>query len=199
MSPPEPQPSAASPPKPARQPALLYILAAFGIVAGGYGSFNAVQSIALLLKPQEVFVESYVETARLLDTTASAKQSEHANRALGEATYERRKAALPLAAVAVIVSCLLFGGCIRAMMGDRSGLGMWALAATAGIPHQLLWLAFGLLTLRDLGHAAELAAYVHLWRLGMLLSCALAVGYYAASLVFLRAWTGRPVDQRRRT
>jgi hypothetical protein len=185
---PEHQPSAASPSKPARQPALLYVLAAFGIIAGGYGSINSVTSAAMLLKPPEEFAKLIVEHNELWQPQLPKAELDRQSAREAEAAYGRRKAALPLAAVGLIVSCLLFAGCIRSMMGDRSGASLWSLAALASIPYQMLAMALSLLTLRDFARTLDAVPEgLRLVRMGIVISSALAIGYYASCLVYLRA------------
>src|SRR6266540_2269616 len=67
---PQPQPQPQQQPQPAplpvraTAPALLYVLAAFGVVLGGWGSLDSLTVGVSLLAPHDVYVEK-LKTARL--------------------------------------------------------------------------------------------------------------------------------------
>jgi hypothetical protein len=190
----EPRPPAALPAGRATRPALLYVLAAFGVVAGGYGSLGAVTTGLSLLAPRDVFVQAIRERNQTPPQTLVPKADiERFSDREGEARYARRNAALPLAVVGVILSCLLFAGCTRTMMGDAWGLGAWALAATASIPYQLIATALNLVTLRDIGRAiAELplspllTTRLQVERIASLVLSGMALVYFGACILYLR-------------
>ena len=112
----------------------------------------------------------------------------------GEARYARRNAALPLAAMGGILSCLLLAGCLRAMRGDSWGVSAWALAASASIPYQLLATALALVTLHDLQRifveapAAMMPMMMRIGieRLGSIVLAGLAILYFGACVIYLR-------------
>jgi hypothetical protein len=142
-------------------PALLYVLAAFGVVFGGWGSLQSINAGLCLLKPSDAYVEqlktaraqtvqSFGALASLLPKTAELDRFSEIE---ANSHYGRRNAALPLALVGVILSCLLFAGCTRTMLGDPWGLGAWSLAALLSVPYQLLSSALALVTARDMARA----------------------------------------------
>jgi hypothetical protein len=180
------------------------VLGAFGIIAGGYGSLNSVMSAALLLKPPEEFAKLVEEHNQFWAPQLPKDDVERYSKREAEVSYGRRKAALPLAAVGLIVSCLLFAGCIRSMMGDPSGPGLWSLASAVSLPYQLLAMALALLTLRDFSRAlgpapSLLQMALDVRRLGILVTSGIAMTYFGACLLFLRSARGPLSGGRGRT
>jgi hypothetical protein len=191
---PRPQPPTVVTPGRATRPALLYVLAAFGVVAGGYGSLASLTSGLTLLQSREVFVQTIQARDRTLETFIPKGDLERFSQREGQVRYARRNAALPLAAVGVILSCLLFAGCARTMMGDPWGLGAWSLAAAASIPYHLITTALILVTTRDVAQAVADSPVVPLLpmeRLGAMVMAGLAIAYYGACLLYLRSSTVR--------
>ena len=41
----------------ARLPALVYVLAAFGVISGSYGALRAVSTASIFVKPREVYLQ----------------------------------------------------------------------------------------------------------------------------------------------
>jgi hypothetical protein len=205
---PRPQPEAQPPPGPpvavparAHAPALLYVLAAFGVVFGGWGSIESLNVGLALLTPRDGYVEK-VKTARMqtydslqaLSPTMmpSKAEFERFSEREGDARYGRRNAALPLALVGVILSCLLFAGCTRTMLGDPWGLGAWSLAALASIPFQTISTVLALVTSRDLARSLGetspiLSLQLHFQEIGTLIWAGTTLLYYGACVLYLRA------------
>src|SRR5438093_855707 len=111
----------------AARPALFYVLAAFGLVIGAFGTRNAVVNGLSLTAPREVYVRAISEfnQAAFKPMIQSTDDLEAWSKREGEARYARRNAALPLAAMGGILSCLLLAGCLRAMRGDSWGVSAW--------------------------------------------------------------------------
>lgn len=178
-----------------QRPALLYVLAAFGLIAGAFGAQHAVVTGLSLVAPRDAFVRAVVARNDALRPLVPPTELEHYSQREGEARYQRRNAALPLAAVGLILSCLLFAGCMRAMRGDPWGLSAWSLAATASIPYQLIATALAVVTARDLtlafGAAPStvrmLVAQLQIEALGALVLGGLAILYFGACVLYLRS------------
>ena len=173
-------------------PALLYVLAAFGIVAGFYGGWRAIGSAAMFAKPREVYLEMVTANNEGLRPFVAAADLERFDARDADARYARRDAALPLAGVGIILSCLLFAGAVRTMRGDGWGLSAWSFAAAASIPYQLVSLALELVRARDLSQAVAalppmaqvLVGDAQRW--ASMVGCALAILYYGACVIYLR-------------
>jgi hypothetical protein len=221
MSEPHPQPEPeAQPPSPppaavpvrAAAPALLYVLGAFGVVLGGWGSLDSLTIGFSLLTPRDTYVEKYkaarVQPIESLSQQPSLKSLlppkadvERFGEREAEARLGRRNAALPLALVGVILSCLLFAGCTRTMLGDPWGLGAWSLAALASVPYQVISTVLTLVTVHDTarGLAAQglqtlppfLALQLTLQQGVSLVWLGVALSYYGACIVYLRRPTVR--------
>jgi hypothetical protein len=192
---PQPQPRmAAAMPRPTSLPALLYVLAAFGVIAGAFGARNALAVGVDLLKPREVYAQQIAARNALFKPLVPAADLERYGQREAETRYARRNAALPLAAVGLIVSALLFTGCMRAMRGDPWGLSAWELAAWAGLAYQLVSTALAMVTARDLTRTFEqapstampLLAGIQMEALFALLLGGLAVVYFGACVLYLR-------------
>jgi hypothetical protein len=204
---PEPHPHPQPPPHPsvavrarAGTPALLYVLAAFGVVLGGWGSMVSVGTGLGLLQPRDSYVQS-VKRARIevyerfggrFGSLLPAKEDmeRYAERE-ADANYGRRDAALPLAAVGAILSCLLFAGCTRTIMGDPWGLSAWSLAAMVSLPYQLLAATLALVTAHDLAGALPnpspfVAFELKVENLRTIVVAGLALLYYGACFLYLR-------------
>ena len=184
-------------PRSATLPPLLYVLAAFGVISGSYGSLRAIGSAAMFAKPREVYVAMVTAQNEGLKSFVSAEALERYDAREADARYGRRNAALPLAGVGIILSGLMFAGAMRAMRGDRWGLSAWSFAAAACIPYQLVNLALTAVTARDL--AAAVAALPPMAQLivgnAQLLAsiafCGVAILYYGVCVIYLRTPTVR--------
>jgi hypothetical protein len=101
---------------------------------------------------------------------------------------------LPIAAVGLILSMLLFAGSLRAMRGDPWGLSAWQLAAAAGMPYQLLSTILAVATAHDLTRAFAdappsammLVAPLGLETLLAILSGGIAILYLGTCVLYLR-------------
>jgi hypothetical protein len=184
----------------------LYVLAAFGVVFGGWGSIESLNVGLGLLTPRDSYVEkiktarmqTYDSLASLSNMMPSKAEFERFSEREGDARYGRRNAALPLALVGIILSCLLFAGCTRTMLGDAWGLGAWSLAALVSIPFQLISTTLALVTTRDLlrslGEASPiLTLQLQFQEIATLVWAGTALLYYGACMLYLRS---RSVRQR---
>ncbi|MGZ3406279.1 MAG: hypothetical protein ACXVAN_07530 [Polyangia bacterium] len=173
-------------------PALLYVLAAFGVITGSYGALRAIGSVVMYAKPREVYLQMVTANNDGLKPFVDAATLERYDAHEADARYQRRNAALPLAGVGLILSCLMFAGTMRAMRGDGWGLSAWRFAALASIPYQLVNLALTTVMARDLAKAvAELPAMARLLvgsaqLLASIVFCALAILYYGVCVIYLR-------------
>ena len=173
-------------------PALLYVLAAFGVITGSYGSLRAIGSAVMFAKPREVYLQMVTANNEGLKPFVAAAELERYDAREADARFARRNAALPLAIVGLILSCLMFAGAMRAMRGDRWGLSAWTFAAGASIPYQLVNLALIALTARDLSKAiAELPPMAQLLvgnaqLLASIVVCGVAILYYGVCVIYLR-------------
>lgn len=189
------EPATASPTATAQRPALLYVLAAFGLIAGAFGAQHALTTGLTLLGPRDAYVRVVTQRNEALKGLVPPADLERFSEREGEARYRRRNAALPLCAVGLILSCLLFAGCMRAMRGDGWGVQAWSLAATASIPYQLIATALAVVTSRDLtrvlGDAPStsmmLVAQLQLEALGALVLGGIAILYFGACVLYLRS------------
>jgi hypothetical protein len=194
-------PHVAAPPatRAAGRPALLYVLGAFGLVAGAIGAQTSVSTGLQLLGPREAYVQAIGIQNQLYKSMVPAAELERWSQREGEVRYGRRNAALPLAAVGVILSLLLFAGCLRAMRGDAWGLSAWSLAAVAGIPYQLLTSALTLVMARDLTRVfadapkatLPLGEKIFVLTLVTLVTSGLAILYYGGCILYLRTLDAR--------
>lgn len=192
---PEAHPSAAARPRVASRPPLVYILGAFGLLFGAFGAEHALGEGTSLLAPRDAYVEAVDQRNQLVKPTGDTTEFERYSKREGEVRYSRRNAALPLSAVGLIVSCLLFAGCLRAMRGDPWGVSAWSLAAAASLPYQLVSTALTLVTGHDLtrafAHAPAAALILDLRnQLATQLSVgagAVAILYCGACLLYLRS------------
>ncbi|HEX8951122.1 MAG TPA: hypothetical protein VF945_04720 [Polyangia bacterium] len=177
-------------------PALVYVLAAFGVISGAYGAVTSVNTAATFVKPRDDYQKLVDAGSERLKSLVGPAELDYITRE-AEARYARRNAALPLAGIGLILSCLMFAGAMRAMRGDRWGLSAWSFSAAASIPYQLLNLALTGLMARDLAKAvAELPPMTQLivgnaQMLASILFCALAISYYGVCVIYLRTPTVR--------
>ena len=194
---PRPQPAAIRSAATAQRPALLYVLAAFGLIAGAFGAQHALTTGLTLLGPRDAYVRAIAQRNDALKGLVPASEIERYSEREGETRYRRRNAALPLCAVGLILSCLLFAGCMRAMRGDSWGLHAWSLAATASIPYQLIASALALVTVGDLLRAMAdlppsiMSTQLQLERFGAVLMGGIAVLYFGTCVLYLRTLRGR--------
>jgi hypothetical protein len=114
---------------------------------------------------------------------------------LAEARYARRGVLLPLAAVNMILSLLLFAGCTRVLRGQAWGLSAWLLCAMVSIPYHLLDCTVSVVQARELAavleglHDNEAALALNIIDLSMmwtLLKSGLEILYFAVCLLYLR-------------
>lgn len=190
-----PQPSVA--PLAARataKPPLVYILAAFGLIAGAFGAQHAINLGVGMLAPRDAMVQVIEARNEPLKGHVAAADLDKYTQREADARYGRRNAALPLAAVGLVLSCLLFAGCLRAMRGDPWGLSAWSLAATASLPYQLICIAFAWVNGMDLDRAladapsslAMLKLQVYAETLGGVVLGGFAIAYFGACALYLR-------------
>jgi hypothetical protein len=149
----EPLPAVPVPPNAKRttRPRLLFAAGVIGVILGGFGATYAITTAPLLIGSRDGYVRAFRDRLALEappDTPAADVATTAEKEA--DARYARRNAELPLMAVELIVSCLLFAGCTRALRGDAWGASAWALAATVAIPYQLLSTALMIVQARDL-------------------------------------------------
>lgn len=181
-----------TPNRSATLPALLYVLAAFGVISGSYGALRAVGSAAMFAKPREVYLAMVTANNEGLKPFVSAADLDKYDAREADARYGRRAAALPLAGIGLILSALMFAGALRAMRGDRWGLSAWSFACLASVPYQLLNLALTAVMARDLGKAvAELPPMAQLFvgsaqLLASIAFCGVAILYYGVCVIYLR-------------
>ncbi len=178
-------------------PPLLYVLAAFAVISGAYGAVTAVNTVATFGRSRDAYDRIVQSGTDGLKNLVGDGELVYLQRE-AEVRYARRNAALPLAGVGLILSCLMFAGAMRAMRGDRWGVSAWSFAATASIPYQLLGLTLTILINRDL--TSVVAALPPLQRLvvdnaqrvsiGM---CGFAILYYGVCVIYLRSPSMRRV------
>jgi hypothetical protein len=135
------------------RPKFLVVIAAFGILLGGYGVLNAIATGTTLLLPRDAYIKAHHDeaeknlsgaTPELRDTLVQIAEKQAA------AHYGRRGVALPLAAIDLILSFLMMAGCLRALRGLGWGASAWSLAAKLIIPFMILDSAFMIVQTRDL-------------------------------------------------
>ena len=102
-------------------PPLVYVLATFGVISGSYGALRAVTTTAMFGKPHEVYLAMVTANNEALKPFVDAPALEKYDAREADARYGRRNAALPLAVVGLVLSCLMFAGAMRAMRGDGWG------------------------------------------------------------------------------
>jgi hypothetical protein len=187
------------PPKPrsATLPPLVYVLAAFAVISGSYGALRAVGTAAMFFKPPEVYLAMVTANNEALKPLVAAPDLERFDKSEADARYARRKAALPLAGMGLVLSCLLFAGAMRAMRGDGWGLSAWIFAAAGSIPYQLVALGLTLVMARDLaGAVAALPPMAQLalgsvQRVASIAGCGIAILFYGVCVIYLRSPTVR--------
>jgi hypothetical protein len=135
---------------PKGRPALLYVLGAFGLLIGAMTSAVSVNTALGLTISRSQYVDA-VKSQNPMRVMMQQAEFERFAQKEAEAQYDRRLATIPLAVAGVVISCLLFSGAIRSMMGDAAALGTWSLAATVAIPHRLLTFVTTVVT----GHDVE--------------------------------------------
>lgn len=178
-------------------PALVYVLAAFGVISGSYGALRAIGSAAMFSKPREVYRAMVTANNEGLKPFVAAAELDKYDAREADARYGRRNAALPLAGIGLILSCLMFAGAMRAMRGDRWGLSAWSFSCAASIPYQLLNLGLAWVMARDLAKAvAELPPMAQLvvggaQMLASIVFCGVAILYYGVCVIYLRTPTVR--------
>ncbi len=128
------------------KPPFLYVLAAFGLLLGSFGTMYALSSASPFLFTRDQYVNAVREEAEN-QLPMPADEGERATMLKleereAELLYDRRNVALPLGAMNLILSLLLFAGAWRAMRGQAWGVSAWTLAAGASIPYTLLAIAF---------------------------------------------------------
>ena len=191
---PEAQRAAAVASRTTSKPPLVYVLAAFGLLFGAFGAQQALGEGVNLLAPPEVYAQAIEQRNDVFKPHGDAADFERYSKREAEVRYARRNAALPLAGVGLILSCLLFAGCLRAMRGDPWGVSAWSLAAAASLPYQLLSTTLTLFTGHDLARAfANASADAAMLDLRNQLAVRVLVGagavavlYFGACLLYLR-------------
>jgi hypothetical protein len=137
-----------------KKPALFKVLAIFGLILGGFGSLYSFASSMPLLSSRDQYVAIYREAAEkqsaVVPTPALRDELVHMYERQADTVYSRRGVQLPLAAMNIILSMLLFAGCTRALRGQGWGLSAWTMAALASIPYTVLDVAFSVVQARDL-------------------------------------------------
>jgi hypothetical protein len=171
---------------------MLFVLAAFGLVLGGFGGMYALATGTQLLQTRDALIAHVKEQAERLgadeQTTARAQKE-------ADAMYDRRGAHLPLVAANAILSWLLFLGCGRALRGNLWGFSAWKFAAAASVPYTVLACAFSLVQAGDFraiyssipgAEGAALMLQLGLQRLGGLFLAAVELIYFVACVLYLR-------------
>jgi len=166
------------------KPPLLYILAALALLLGSFGTLFTVSRAVPLLLSRDQFVSEVRHSAERLPLNVNDVAEKEA-----DVVYSRRGVALPLAAMNLILSVLLFLGAGRAMRGSPWGLSAWHVAATANIPYTILATVFSLVQTRELRAvmpdvAADAVAGV--LSTGAIFWGGLEVLYFAACVLYLR-------------
>jgi hypothetical protein len=181
------------------KPPLLYVLAAFGLVLGSFGTLYALSSASPFLFTRDQYVSAMRDEAEKQLPLPAEVVDRNAMLALeereAEVLYDRRGVALPLGAMNLILSLLLFAGAARAMRGHAWGVSAWTLAAAASVPYTLLAFAFTVVESRYLvaayrlspGPLAELnVTKQHLKTLVVGFKSGIEVLYFAICWVYLR-------------
>ena len=203
MTEPTPEPSSAAIPVivPPKRPALLFVLGAFGLVIGALTSASSVSTALGLCLPRDQYVD-IVKQQNKMGVVMQPNDFEPFAKHEAEAQYDRRSASLPLAAAGLVISCLLFSGSLRSMMGDPTALATWQLAATAALPHRLLMFVTAMVTEHDvervfggLQKAPFLEVPLSIEQTFEGGIAVLLTIYFAACLLMLRKWlVGAPVS-----
>jgi hypothetical protein len=175
-------------------PPFLYVLAAFGVIAGSFGGLQSIGNGVLSTKPREVYVEAARASNESFKPLVPDAEIERYSVREADVRYGRRNAALPLAIVGLILSMLLFAGAMRAMRGEAWGLSAWQLAAAASLPYQLLSTILAIATAHDLTRAFAdvpstamlLVAKIELEKLKEILFGGIAVLYFGTCVLYLR-------------
>jgi hypothetical protein len=176
------------------------VLAFIGLVLGCFGCFYAMSDASMLLMPREKLVSAVREyhdkqlgqakpEIRELRLRIAEKQA--------DAHWSRRNVALPLAAVELILSVLLFAGCARALRGMAWGHSAWLLAAKITIPYLIVRCAFAFVQARDLAaiygsdpglgpEATMRLAELSLVTLSSVFKAGLQLIYCVGSILYLR-------------
>lgn len=180
------------------KPPLLYVLAAFGLVLGSFGTLYALSSATPFLLTRDQFLAAYHEEAERHPLLPSEPAARAQFLELGEreadVLYARRGVQLPLAAMNLIVSLLLLAGTTQAMRGQAWGISAWSLGAAANVPYTVLALVFFLVESRELlaiyrgaGPVGEMSLYSHrLKALGAMITSTVEIVYFAAAWLYLR-------------
>jgi hypothetical protein len=185
---------------PPPRPPLLYVLASFGLILGGFGASYSSCQAASLLQTRDQFAAGVREEAERRLPTApdqlvTKDELMHMIERQAEVIYSRRGVALPLDAMNFILSALLFAGCGRALRGHSWGLSAWSLAAIASVPYTLLDCAFSIIQSRDLQAVYResggmfgtlMASSVRITILITMIKSALEILYFGVCVVYLR-------------
>lgn len=192
-------------------PALLSVLAISGVVLAGFGATSSMSTAMRLLQSRDELVRlARDDAARTPSPVIPVEELQKLAEREADVRYQRRNAELPLRAIDFILSCLLFAGCTRALRGDGWGVSAWQLAATVGIPYQLLDVALTLVQSRELEAViktvpAPLSIVRLMWveaaTLGGIFLAGFEVVYLGACLLYLRQPAVRALfsDGRKRT
>jgi hypothetical protein len=180
------------------RPRLLTLLAALGMLLGCFGALYSMVVFRSLLEPRDRYIETYREAASreplMVGEGVSKEDVERLFEQVAGAIYDRRGTAIPLAAINVILSTLLFLGCGRALRGNPWGLSAWTLAAAASIPYQVLDAVYGLVKTREIAtvvaQSGKLAAMSGAWTSvqtsASLLQASVEILYFGICLLYLR-------------
>ncbi|HEY7957353.1 MAG: hypothetical protein ACHQ17_11550 [Polyangia bacterium] len=192
-----------------KKPRLLVVLGALGLVLGAFGIMFSVAQASSLLVSRDDYVTAIREAAEkqignLPPKLGTKDELTQLMEKRADVVYSRRKVALPLAAVNVILSFLLFAGCARALRGQSWGLSAWMLAALASIPYNLIDCALALVQSNDLrvafhGASGPLGEFARQWvsveSMTAMLKTSVELLYFGICVVYLR----RPEIQARFT
>jgi hypothetical protein len=191
----------AAPARRRTRPTFLFVLAIAGAILGAFGAMYAIATSPVLFGPRDAYVKAFREaTVKSLPPIAPVPQMEAMAEREADVRYGRRNAQLPLNAIALIVSCLLFAGCTRALRGQAWGAAAWSLAATVAIPYQLLDTAMMLVMARDLEAAFRTLpqplgflriASLELEVMLKVIVTGLEIVYFGACIMYLRLPTVR--------
>ena len=181
----------------AAKPPFLYVLAAFGLMLGGFGTMYSVSSAVPLMSSRDQYVAANIEQAEAQLPLADALKPERdkAIEKQADALYARRGVTLPLAGMNLILSFLLFAGCVRALRNQQWGHSAWSLAALVSIPYTLLDCGFEVVQHHDLAAALRsisgpMAAFTDVglsWRhFFTMLKGSLEVAYFVTCVLYLK-------------
>jgi hypothetical protein len=190
---------------PPKRPALLFVLGAFGLVIGALVSATSLNTALGLLLPRDKYID-IVKQQNPMGFLLQPAQLEQFALHEAEAQYDRRLATLPLAVAGIVISCLLFSGALRSMMGDSTALATWSLAAMVGLPHRLLTFIAAVVTTHDverlfggLAKAPFLETPLALDQTIAGMAAVLLTIYFAACLLMLRRLSVRASDDGKRS